>query len=92
MIDPATEPQQMSDRSTEANKLRTDLEAGRLMEQALHQAKQAYHFAPNTYTYECLSAVHRLRRQLDELLRPVAGEDAPCSPLTSTLPQQDKLL
>jgi hypothetical protein len=80
----------MSERSTEANKLRADLDAGRLMEQALHQATQAYHFAPNTYTYECLSAVHRLKRQLQQLLQPVAGEDITCSSVTS--PRQGALL
>jgi hypothetical protein len=78
-------PPTMSDRSTEANKLRTDLDAGRLMEQAVHQARQAYHFAPNTYTYECLSAVLRLKRQLQQLLRPVTGEDADRSPMASPL-------
>jgi hypothetical protein len=66
----------MSERSIEANKLDADLVAGRLMEQALHQARQAYQFSPSTYTYECLSAVQRLKRRLQQLLRPVAGESS----------------
>jgi hypothetical protein len=66
----------MTERSIEANKLRTDLEAGQLMEQAVHQARQAYQFTPSTYTFECLLATHRLRRQLQQILRPMTGEDA----------------
>ena len=80
----------MSERSIEANKLDADLSAGRLMAQALWQAQQAYHFSPSTYTYESLQAMHRLRRQLETILRPMAGEDADRS--SSRSPQQDKLL
>jgi hypothetical protein len=80
----------MSERSIETNKLDADLRAGRLMAQALHQAQQAYCFNPSTYTYECLSAMHRLRRQLQQILRPMTGEDTSRSPMTS--PQQDALL
>ena len=77
----------MSERSIEANKLDADLSAGRLMAQALWQAQQAYHFSPSTYTYESLQAMHRLRRQLETILRPMAGEDADRSSAPS--PQQD---
>jgi hypothetical protein len=77
----------MSERSIETNKLDADLSAGRLMVQALHQARQAYCFNPSTYTFECLQAMHRLRRQLEQILRPVAGEDSSRSSPTS--PQQD---
>jgi hypothetical protein len=77
----------MSERSLEANKLDADLSAGRLMAQALHQAQQAYCFSPSTYTYECLSAMHRLHRQLEQILRSTAGEDADRSSFAS--PQQD---
>jgi len=81
----------MAERSIEANKLDADLAAGRLMEQAVHQAQRAYHFSPSTYTYECLSAVLRLKRKLKELLQPAAGEPTPCSSLPAS-PQQDILL
>jgi len=70
----------MSERSIEANKLDADLRAGRLMAQALHQARQAYCFTPSTYTYEALSAMHRLHRQLETILRPLAGEDTAVHP------------
>jgi hypothetical protein len=60
------------------------------MAQALHQAQLAYHFSPSTYTYEALQAIHRLRRQLQQILQPMAGEDADRS--SSRSPQQDKLL
>jgi hypothetical protein len=81
----------VTERSLEANKLDADLKAGRLMEQALHQARQAYLFSPSTYTYECLSAVQRLKRQLHLLLLPVAGEDTDRSPSAPSL-QQETLL
>jgi hypothetical protein len=64
-----------SGRSTEQNQLRADLKAGRLMKQALHQARLAYQFNPNTFSYECLSAVHRLHQRL-RTLRLTAGDDA----------------
>jgi hypothetical protein len=80
----------MTERSIEANKLDADLKAGRLMEQAIHQARQAYQFTPSTYTFECLLATQRLRRQLQQILRPMAGEDADRS--SSPSPQQDTLL
>jgi hypothetical protein len=68
----------------ERNRLNADLKAGRLMEQAIHQARLAYQLAPNTYTFECLQAVLRLQRRLQELkklfLRPVAGEDTDSQP------------
>jgi hypothetical protein len=63
----------------EANKLRADLDAGRIVEQAVWQAEQAY-----------LSAMHRLPRQLQEILRSMTGEDTDRSPTTS--PQQDTVL
>ena len=75
-----------SERSAEANELRADLKAGRVMRQALHQAKLAYRFNPSAYSYECLSAVHRLQQQLRKLQLTV-GEGAGCSSTTS--PQQD---
>jgi hypothetical protein len=81
----------MSERSLETNKLRADLEAGHLMEQALHQARQAYLFSSSTYTYECLNAVQRLKRQLQQLLRPVTGEDIGRD-LPASSPQQETLL
>ena len=71
------------ERSTETNTLRADLKAGRLMKQALHQAKLAYQFNSNTYTFECLSAVHRLQQRL-RTLRLTAGEDADRSSPTSS--------
>jgi hypothetical protein len=74
----------------EANKLRADLNASRIMEQAVWQAEQAYRFNPSTHTYECLSAMHRLRRQLQEILRSMTGEDTDRSSATS--PQQDTVL
>jgi hypothetical protein len=63
-------------RSSERNSLRADLKAGRLAHQAVHQAKLAYQFSPNAYSFECLSAVLRLIQQLKELelLRNEAGE------------------
>jgi hypothetical protein len=82
----------VTERSIEANKLNADLVAGRLMEQVLHQSRQAYLFAPSTYTYEALNAAQRLKRQLYQLLlRPVAGEDAGRSSSVPS-PQQDTLL
>jgi len=79
-----------SERSMEANKLRADLDAGRIVEQAVWQAEQAYHFSPSIYTFECLSAMHRLPRQLQEILRSMTGEDTDRSSATS--PQQDTVL
>jgi len=79
--------QPRSQRSMEANKLRADLNANRIMEQAVWQAEQAYRFNPSTYTHECLQAMHRLRRQLHEILRSMTGEDTDRSSPTS--PQQD---
>jgi hypothetical protein len=78
------------DRSMEANTLRADLVHGRLMEQAVHQAKQAYQFCPNTYSFECLNATVRLRQRLKELVHLERGESAKCNPPTS--PQQQDLL
>ena len=74
----------------ETNTLRADLAAGRIMAQALHQARQAYCFSPSTYTFESLQALHRLRRQLHEILRSMTGEDTDRSSATS--PQQDTVL
>ena len=79
-----------SERSMEANKLRADLNAGRIMAQALHQARMAYCFNPSIYTYECLSAMHRLHQQLQHILRSMTGEDTDRSSATS--PQQDTVL
>ena len=75
-----------SQRSMEANKLRADLGAGRLMEQAVWQAEQAYRFSPSTYTFECLSAMHRLRRQLQQILCSMTGETSTAALQSS--PQQ----
>jgi hypothetical protein len=69
------------------SKPRADLNAGDIVEQALRQAEQAYRFSPSIYTFGCLSAMHRLRRQLHEILHSMTGEDAERSPMTS--PQQD---
>jgi hypothetical protein len=60
------------------------------MEQALHQARQAYCFSPSTYTFECLLATQRLRRQLQQILRSMTGEDTDRSSAIS--PQQGTLL
>jgi hypothetical protein len=51
-------------RSNEANTLRADLKAGRLIEQAVHQSRLAYQFTPSAYTFEALSAVLRLQERL----------------------------
>jgi hypothetical protein len=74
----------------EANTLLADLKAGRLMRQAIHQARLAYQFNPNTYTFEALNAAERLARRLHELLRQQPGETAAATPINS--PQQEPLL
>jgi hypothetical protein len=73
----------------EANTLRADLMHGRLMEQAVHQARQAYQFCPNTYSFECLNAAVRLRQRLKEL-HSGYGESAEWISQTSP-PQQEPL-
>ena len=68
-------------RSNEANSLRADLKAGRLIEQAVHQSRLAYQFAPNGYTFEALSAVLRLQERLRSvrLLREIASAPSKCA-------------
>jgi hypothetical protein len=79
----------VKERSSEQNQLRADLESGRVMKQALHQAKLAYQFAPNTYTFEAMSAVHRLQQRLRNL-RLTIGEDAGrSSPIASPRQETD---
>jgi hypothetical protein len=51
-------------RSNESNTLRADLKAGRLIEQAVHQARLSYRFNPSAYSFECLSGVLRLQERL----------------------------
>jgi hypothetical protein len=80
-----------SERSEEANTLRADLKAGRLMKQALWQARLAYQFAPSAYTFEALSAIHRLKQRLQERLPTAIGEDAADSS-SPTSPEQRELL
>jgi hypothetical protein len=62
----------LNDRSSERNTLRADLMAGRLMTQAVHQARLAYKFSPNAYSYECLSAVLRLQTELENYVHDMA--------------------
>jgi hypothetical protein len=85
----------MSKRSIEANKLRADLTASRWLEQALHQARQAYLFNANTYSYECLSAMQRLKRVLAQLPCPVTKntdtKDANSDDLSVPSPSQSTL-
>jgi hypothetical protein len=54
---------------TEARKLDIDLKltaiAAKLAE-ALKQAKLAYQFAPGSYTFECMSAIHAAIKECSE--------------------------
>jgi hypothetical protein len=70
-----------SGRSSEANTLRADLKAGRLIEQAVHQSRLAYQFVPNGYTFEALSAVLRLQDRLRSvrLLQEITSTTSKCA-------------
>jgi hypothetical protein len=61
-------------RANEQNTLRADIAAGRLMKQVVHQCALAYMFSPNAYSFEALSAAHRLHQQLKSLLHSEDGE------------------
>jgi hypothetical protein len=74
-------------RANERNRLRADIENGRLMHQAEHQARLCYCFVPNAYSYECLGAVLRLKHQLNRILRSDSAEDQP-QPSISAQPNE----